>query len=140
VVWFANSARGLRLGRMVLPAAVPGRHEAVEWLQVSQTLHEPAEPKVKQSSSAARWESGVDQHPCVKRGGRFTSNFMNAVLSMSRQAHSSGQTWAGATEAPWMPCRRIASATKPSAFISSTKRRSNPAAGLPRPLGKPMAC
>jgi CubicO group peptidase (beta-lactamase class C family) len=41
VVWFANSARGLRLGRLILPAVIPGPHEAMEWLQVGQTLQEP---------------------------------------------------------------------------------------------------
>lgn len=33
VVWFANSARGLRLARRVLPVIVPGDHPALEWLQ-----------------------------------------------------------------------------------------------------------
>lgn len=41
VVWLANSARGLRLGRLILPAVIPGRHEAMEWLQVGHTLQEP---------------------------------------------------------------------------------------------------
>ncbi|RYZ04813.1 MAG: class A beta-lactamase-related serine hydrolase [Comamonadaceae bacterium] len=41
VVWFANSARGLRLGRSILPAVIPGRHEAMDWLQVARTLQEP---------------------------------------------------------------------------------------------------
>jgi hypothetical protein len=45
VVWFANSARGLRPGRLVLPAVIPGRHEAMEWLQVGQTMQEPLRRK-----------------------------------------------------------------------------------------------
>ena len=36
------------------------------------------------------------------------------------QRENPGQR-AGATEAPWMPCRASAAATKPEAFISSTK-------------------
>lgn len=38
VIWFANSARGLRLGRLVLPLVLPGQHAALEWLQVGRTL------------------------------------------------------------------------------------------------------
>ena len=34
VVWFANSARGLRLARQVLPAVLPGSHRSLEWLQI----------------------------------------------------------------------------------------------------------
>ncbi|WP_133646046.1 serine hydrolase domain-containing protein [Paraburkholderia flava] len=33
-VWFANSARGLRLAHPVLPEAVPGDHPSVRWLQI----------------------------------------------------------------------------------------------------------
>lgn len=36
VVWFANSARGLRLGRLVLPVLLPGEHASMDWLQVGQ--------------------------------------------------------------------------------------------------------
>ena len=36
VVWFANSARGLRLAHLLLPAAVPGDHPSVQWLQIGQ--------------------------------------------------------------------------------------------------------
>ena len=36
VVWFANSARGLRLAHLLLPAAVPGEHPSVQWLQIGQ--------------------------------------------------------------------------------------------------------
>ena len=46
---------------------------------------------------------------------------------------------AGATDAPAMPCRRSASATKPAAFISSTKARSAAAASSPRLFGRPPA-
>jgi CubicO group peptidase (beta-lactamase class C family) len=41
VVWFANSARGLRLGRLVLPVVLPGPHAAMEWLQVGRTVQGP---------------------------------------------------------------------------------------------------
>lgn len=41
VVWFANSARGLRPGRLLLPAVIPGHHQALDWLQVGRTLQEP---------------------------------------------------------------------------------------------------
>jgi CubicO group peptidase (beta-lactamase class C family) len=34
VVWFANSARGLRLAHEVVPQAVPGEHPALEWLRI----------------------------------------------------------------------------------------------------------
>lgn len=34
VVWFANSARGLRLAHSVLPLAVPGEHPSVRWMQI----------------------------------------------------------------------------------------------------------
>ncbi|QIN62598.1 Penicillin-binding protein 4* [Caballeronia sp. SBC1] len=34
VVWFANSARGLRLAHTVLPATVPGEHPSIEWLRI----------------------------------------------------------------------------------------------------------
>ncbi|NPT47810.1 serine hydrolase [Paraburkholderia sp. 1N] len=34
VVWFANSARGLRLAHSVLPETVPGEHPSVQWLQI----------------------------------------------------------------------------------------------------------
>jgi CubicO group peptidase (beta-lactamase class C family) len=34
VVWFANSARGLRLAHTVLPATVPGEHPSVQWLGI----------------------------------------------------------------------------------------------------------
>ena len=40
VVWFANSVRGLRLARRVLPLLLPGPHPSVEWLQVAATLEE----------------------------------------------------------------------------------------------------
>jgi CubicO group peptidase (beta-lactamase class C family) len=40
VVWFANSARGLRLARRILPLVLPGQHRSVEWLQVAKTLQE----------------------------------------------------------------------------------------------------
>jgi len=36
VVWFANSARGLRLAHLLLPAAVPGEHPSLQWLQIGQ--------------------------------------------------------------------------------------------------------
>jgi CubicO group peptidase (beta-lactamase class C family) len=38
VVWFANSARGLRLGRLVLPVILPGQHASMDWLQVGGTV------------------------------------------------------------------------------------------------------
>lgn len=38
VVWFTNSARGLRLARLVLPAILPGRHRCLDWLQIESTL------------------------------------------------------------------------------------------------------
>lgn len=38
VVWFANSARGLRLARQVLPEVLPGAHQSLEWLQVGGTV------------------------------------------------------------------------------------------------------
>jgi CubicO group peptidase (beta-lactamase class C family) len=34
VVWFANSARGLRLAHSVLPLTVPGEHPSVQWMQI----------------------------------------------------------------------------------------------------------
>lgn len=34
VVWFANSARGLRLAHLVLPATVPGEHPSVRWMDI----------------------------------------------------------------------------------------------------------
>jgi CubicO group peptidase (beta-lactamase class C family) len=34
VVWFANSARGLRLAHSVLPETVAGEHPSVAWLQI----------------------------------------------------------------------------------------------------------
>jgi CubicO group peptidase (beta-lactamase class C family) len=40
VVWFANSARGLRLARRVLPVVLPGQHRSLDWLQIARTLHE----------------------------------------------------------------------------------------------------
>jgi CubicO group peptidase (beta-lactamase class C family) len=40
VVWFANSARGLRLARRILPATLPGHHRSLEWLQIPGTLEE----------------------------------------------------------------------------------------------------
>jgi CubicO group peptidase (beta-lactamase class C family) len=40
VVWFANSARGLRLARRILPRTLPGDHPALEWLQVGRSLEE----------------------------------------------------------------------------------------------------
>lgn len=40
VVWFANSARGLRLARRVLPALLPGPHPGLEWLQIARSLQE----------------------------------------------------------------------------------------------------
>jgi CubicO group peptidase (beta-lactamase class C family) len=40
VVWFANSARGLRLARLVLPLVMPGDHRALDWLQIDSTLEE----------------------------------------------------------------------------------------------------
>jgi len=33
-VWFANSARGLRLAHSILPETVPGEHPSVQWLQI----------------------------------------------------------------------------------------------------------
>lgn len=41
VVWFANSARGLRLGRVLLPLILPGPHASLDWLQVGATVHGP---------------------------------------------------------------------------------------------------
>jgi CubicO group peptidase (beta-lactamase class C family) len=41
VVWFANSARGLRLGRLLLPMILPGPHASLDWLQVGQTVQGP---------------------------------------------------------------------------------------------------
>jgi CubicO group peptidase (beta-lactamase class C family) len=38
VVWFANSARGLRIARRILPLILPGNHRSLEWLQVARTL------------------------------------------------------------------------------------------------------
>lgn len=38
VVWFSNSARGLRLGRIVLPVVLPGVHASLEWLGVGATV------------------------------------------------------------------------------------------------------
>ncbi|RZI66814.1 MAG: class A beta-lactamase-related serine hydrolase, partial [Variovorax sp.] len=38
VVWFANSARGLRLARLVLPATLPGEHRSLDWLQIGASL------------------------------------------------------------------------------------------------------
>jgi hypothetical protein len=38
VVWFANSARGLRLARLVLPEVLPGTHRSLEWLHIGDTL------------------------------------------------------------------------------------------------------
>ena len=38
VVWFANSAWGLRLARHVLPEILPGPHHSLEWLQIGSTL------------------------------------------------------------------------------------------------------
>ena len=40
VVWFANSARGLRLARRILPAILPGPHPSLEWLQIGRSLQE----------------------------------------------------------------------------------------------------
>lgn len=40
IVWFANSARGLRLARRVLPEVLPGPHPSLEWLQIGSTLEE----------------------------------------------------------------------------------------------------
>lgn len=34
VVWFANSAQGLRLVHAVVPQTVPGEHPAIEWLRI----------------------------------------------------------------------------------------------------------
>lgn len=34
VVWFANSARGLRLAHLLLPKTVSGEHPSVQWLQI----------------------------------------------------------------------------------------------------------
>lgn len=34
VVWFANSARGMRLVHRVVPETVPGEHPAVDWLRI----------------------------------------------------------------------------------------------------------
>jgi CubicO group peptidase (beta-lactamase class C family) len=34
VVWFANSARGLRLAHRVLPEAVAGEHPSIQWLRI----------------------------------------------------------------------------------------------------------
>lgn len=41
VMWFANSARGLRLGRQLLPAVFPGAHASLDWLQVGATVQGP---------------------------------------------------------------------------------------------------
>lgn len=38
VVWFANSARGLRLARTILPVTLPGTHHSLDWLQIGHTL------------------------------------------------------------------------------------------------------
>ena len=35
VVWFANSARGLRLARRILPTVLPGRHRSIDWLRIA---------------------------------------------------------------------------------------------------------
>jgi CubicO group peptidase (beta-lactamase class C family) len=40
VVWFANSASGLRLARHVLPEVLPGRHRSLDWLQIGKTFDE----------------------------------------------------------------------------------------------------
>lgn len=40
VVWFTNSARGLRLARRILPATLPGDHRSLEWLQIANTIEE----------------------------------------------------------------------------------------------------
>lgn len=40
VVWFANSARGLRLARQVLPEILRGPHSSLDWLQIASTLEE----------------------------------------------------------------------------------------------------
>jgi CubicO group peptidase (beta-lactamase class C family) len=40
VVWFANSARGLRLARTILPVTLPGTHHSLDWLQIGHTLDE----------------------------------------------------------------------------------------------------
>lgn len=40
VVWFANSARGLRLARQVLPEVLPGPHGSLDWLQIASTFDE----------------------------------------------------------------------------------------------------
>jgi CubicO group peptidase (beta-lactamase class C family) len=37
-VWFANSARGLRLARHIVPAVLPGEHPSLGWLQIPDTL------------------------------------------------------------------------------------------------------
>jgi CubicO group peptidase (beta-lactamase class C family) len=37
-VWFANSARGLRLARHILPAVLPGDHPSLRWLQIPNKL------------------------------------------------------------------------------------------------------
>lgn len=37
-VWFANSARGLRLARQILPVVLPGDHPSLGWLQIPTTL------------------------------------------------------------------------------------------------------
>lgn len=34
VLWFANSARGLRLIHTVLPETVPGEHPSARWLRI----------------------------------------------------------------------------------------------------------
>ena len=36
VVWFANSARGLRLAHSVLPLTVQGEHPSVQWMQIGE--------------------------------------------------------------------------------------------------------
>jgi CubicO group peptidase (beta-lactamase class C family) len=38
VVWFANSARGLRLAHRILPEILPGHHRLLEWLRVEAEL------------------------------------------------------------------------------------------------------
>jgi hypothetical protein len=34
VVWFANSARGLRIAHSVVPQTVPGDHPSIRWLRL----------------------------------------------------------------------------------------------------------
>jgi CubicO group peptidase (beta-lactamase class C family) len=41
VVWLSNSARGLRLGRLLLSVILPGPHASMDWLRVGSTVQGP---------------------------------------------------------------------------------------------------